>query len=82
MLSLGIKGSRPTNPLTDPSWITQGIGGYTHWVRSRAPSDLSSCPIDELRGWPELEQGATFAWGLGDGPSPMLSIDEKLEPSP
>jgi hypothetical protein len=38
ILSLGFSGSRTKKtPLTDPSRIAWGLGGYTHRVRSRAP---------------------------------------------
>jgi hypothetical protein len=39
MLSLGIYGSRLKRPLANPLRIVQGLGGYTHQVRSCAPLD-------------------------------------------
>ena len=44
MLSLGINGSRPKGPPTDPYRIARGLGGYTHRVRSRAPSGEETLP--------------------------------------
>jgi hypothetical protein len=54
MLSLGINGSRPREPPTETSRIARGIRGYTHRVRSRAPSDQGvrpslSTPLPLLR---------------------------------
>jgi hypothetical protein len=57
---------------TDPSRITQELGGYTYQVHSRAPSSQG------IR--PSPSKSATSTRGLGARPSPRLPIDGGLDP--
>ena len=46
LIALRTKG--PKHPPGDSAQITRGLGGYTHRVRSRAPSGKSKCPLGQF----------------------------------
>jgi hypothetical protein len=72
MLSLGIKGFRPRDPLTDPFRIARGLRGYTHWVRSRAPSGLEGLPEPQAPDRQEFGPDPWLPLGLWRYPGPRL----------
>ena len=68
MLSLRIKGSRPRDPTTDPSWIARGLhplGALAGTLRLRHQSLSTPC---------------ASAWDSGARPSPRLPIEGSMDP--